>query len=152
MRADFPLTFVSDTTASCLLVICPCCKKAFIPRTSTQKVCGLQCFYAMKRGKRTESEPVVVDAFTTLLHDGEGQANRACEHSSRQVKEDAVSHDLKQRVMEAAGTDYLTEAQIIKVMHSLTRSTEATTPRDVGIAALMQLIELARSGGLDDNE
>jgi hypothetical protein len=63
-----------------------------------------------------------------------------------------MTHDLKEWVMEAAGTDYLTEAQVITVVHSLTRSKGATTPGDVGIAELMQLIELARTGGLDDSD
>ena len=63
-----------------------------------------------------------------------------------------MTHDLKEWVMEAAGTGYLNEAQIITVVHSLIRSTGATTPGEVGIAQLMQLIELARTGGLDDSE
>lgn len=148
LRPEFLPTFVNGTTTSCLLVICPCCKKAFTPRTATQNVCGLQCLYEMKRGKRTESEPVVADASITSFRGGEGQVNQESKHSSRLVAEDAMTHDLKEWVIEAAGTGYLTEAQIITVMHSLIRSPEATTPGDVRIAELMQLIELARTGGL----
>ena len=133
-------------------MICPCCKKAFTPRTATQIVCGLQCFYKLKRGKRTENEPITVDGSITNCRGGEDQVNQESKHSRRQAAEDAMTHDLKEWVMEAAGTGYLTEAQIITVVHSLIRSTGATTPGEVGIAQLMQLIELARTGGLDDSE
>ena len=139
-------------------MICPCCKKAFTPRTATQIVCGLQCFYKLKRGKRTENEPITVDGSITNFRGGggegggEGKVNRESKHICRQAAEDAMTHDLKEWVMEAAGTGYLNEAQIITVVHSLIRSTGATTPGEVGIAQLMQLIELARTGGLDDSE
>ena len=66
---------------------------------------------------------------------------------------------LKERVLEAAGKGYLTDAQIIAVVHELTRSPGTRSPgtrspEDAGIAELMQLIELARTGVLDeaDNE
>lgn len=101
----------------------------------------------MKRGKRTESEPIVVDASVTSFHCGEGQVNQVSKHSSRQVAEDCMTQDLKEWVMEAAGTGYLTESQIITVVHSLTRSAGTTAPGDIGIAKLMQLIELARTDG-----
>jgi hypothetical protein len=106
----------------------------------------------MKRGKRTESEPIVADASVTSFRGGEGQVNQLSKHSSRQVAQDAMTHDLKEWVMEVAGTGYLTEAQIITVVHSLTRSAGVTAPGDVGIAELMQLIELARTDGLDGSD
>lgn len=133
-------------------MICPYCKKVFTPRTATQNVCGLKCLYEMKRGKRTESEPIVAGASVTNSRGGEGQVNQVIKHSSRQVAEGAITHDLKEWVMEAAGAGYLTEAQLITVVQSLTRSAGATGPGDVGIAELMQLIELALTGGLDDSD
>jgi len=59
---------------------------------------------------------------------------------------------LKERVLEAAGKGYLTDAQIIAVVHELTRSPGTRSPEDAGIAELMQLIELARTGGLDEDD
>ena len=61
---------------------------------------------------------------------------------------------LKQRVLKTAGKGYLTDAQIIAVVHELTSSSGTRSPEDAVIAELMQLIELARTGGLDevDNE
>lgn len=61
-----------------------------------------------------------------------------------------MSDAMKERVMEAAGVGYLTDAQIVAVVRELTRTSRARAPEDVGIPELMQLIELVRTGGLDD--
>lgn len=61
-----------------------------------------------------------------------------------------MTDDLTEWVLEAAGEGYLTDAQIMAVLQSITHSTDTRAPQEIGIAELMQVIELARTGGLDD--
>lgn len=63
-----------------------------------------------------------------------------------------MTDDLKEWVLEAAGTGYLTEAQALAVVRKLTEEEGTSAPGNVGIAKLMQMIELARSGGLDETD
>lgn len=59
-----------------------------------------------------------------------------------------MTEALKAWVIEAAGNGYLTDAQIVAVVRMITRELRTRSPESVGVAELMQLIELARTGGL----
>lgn len=63
-----------------------------------------------------------------------------------------MTEALKAWVMEAAGNGYLTDAQIVAVVRTITRELRTRSPESVGVAELMQLIELARTEGLYETD
>lgn len=95
----------SRNTLFKLLVNCPCCKRSFTPRTVTQSVCGLACFYAMKRGGRTVSEPIVLGASIVTFRAGAGQTSRerADDHRHRIIATSQAARDTRSAVAACLG-------------------------------------------------
>lgn len=80
------------------------------------------------------------------------QSRHDTRNDSRYGLEDTMNEALEELVLEAAGEGYLTDAQVVAVAHELTSASGSRAPEEVGITELMQLIELARTGGLDETD